>query len=150
MGGVGAGKGDDVLIAEEGGAGFRAGDEEDVGAAAKARGGELVPNGNFSLDRAAEAVAALARIVRGDDGHENMCVESPGALLRVDCSAIVLIGVCGEMVRVEGHEGMFSLVTRRVFMLVAESELELLWWNSWISSGAWMSSLLTHESCAGE
>jgi hypothetical protein len=135
VGGVGAGKGDDILIAEEG-TGFWASDEEDVGAAAEARGGEFMSNGNFSLDRAAEAVAALARIVRGDDGREKMCVESPSALLRVDCSAIVLIGVCGEVVRVEGHEGMILSVTRRVFMLVAESELELLRWNSWISSGA--------------
>ena len=149
MGGVQAGKGDDVLIAEEG-AGFWESDEEDIGAAAKARGSELMLNGDLSLDRAAEAVAALARIVRGDDGCEKMCVESSSALLSVDCSAIVLIGVCGEMVRVEGHEGMILSVTRRVFMLVVESELELLRWNSQMSSGAWMSSLLTHESCTGE
>ena len=135
MGGVGAGEGDDILVAKEG-TGFWASDEEDIGAAAEARGGELVPNGDFPLDRAAEAVAALARIVRGDDGREKMCVESPSTLLRVDCSAIVLIGVCGEMVGVEGHEGMILSVTRRVFMLVAESELELLRWNSRISSGA--------------
>ena len=66
------------------------------------------------------------RIVRGDDGREKMCVESPSALLSVDCSAIVLIGVCSEMVRVEGHGGIASSVTRRVFMLVAELELEFL------------------------
>ena len=65
--------------------------------------------------------------MRGDDGRENMCVESLSALLSIDCSAIVLIGVCGEMVRVEGHEGMILSVTRRVFMRVAESELEFLW-----------------------
>ena len=83
MGGVGAGEGDDILIAKES-TGFWASDEEDVGAAAEARGGELVLNGDFPLDRAAEAVAALARIVRGDDGREKMCVESPSALLSVD------------------------------------------------------------------
>ena len=83
MGGVGAGEGDDILVAKEG-TGFWASDEEDVGAAAEARGSELVSNGDFSLDRATEAIAALARIVRGDDGRENMCVESPSALLSVD------------------------------------------------------------------
>ena len=49
MGGVGAREGDDILVAKKG-ARVRAGDEEDVGAAAEARGSELVSNGDFSLD----------------------------------------------------------------------------------------------------
>jgi hypothetical protein len=148
-GGVGAGEGDEILIANES-AGFGADDEEDVGTGPETGGGKLVADDGFSTGSRAEAAATLASVVRGDDGREKTKVEPSNTLLGVDCAAIVLVGVGGELVRVVGHGMIVSSVTRRVFMLLAVSELEFLRRNSLMSSGAWMSSSLTHESCAGE
>jgi hypothetical protein len=80
----------------------------------------------FSTGSATEADAMLARIVRGDDGREKTSVEPSSALLSVDCAAIVLVGVCSELVGVVGHVMFVLSMTRRVFMLLAVSELELL------------------------